>query len=87
MLKEPVEKFHCHGNEEVFNESFCEEENCPHLIACKVWCGFHVPCKQWYLIDKIHHNMTVAEVMETLIENFQISYNAAKMSIKRWRKR
>ncbi len=87
MVKEPIEKFHCYGSNEVYNLSFCEEEKCRFLRACSIWAGHSVACKQWELIDKIHHNMTVAEVMETLQENYKISHNAAKMSIKRWRKR
>jgi hypothetical protein len=87
MINDPIDKFHCYGNDEIFRESFCEEEKCRFLTACNVLCGNHVQCKQWELIDKIHHNMTVSEVMETLQLNYMISYNAAKMSIKRWRKR
>ncbi len=87
MLKETVSKFHCHGNDDIYNMTFCKEDKCPDLITCGIWSGYPVACKQWELIDRIHHNLTVTEVMETLQENFQISYNAAKMSIKRWRKK
>ena len=66
MIKEPIEKFHCYGNDDVYNMTFCKEEKCRFLTACAVWAGHHVVCKQWEFIDKIHHNMTVAEIMETL---------------------
>lgn len=87
MIKEPIDKFHCYGNDEVYNKIYCSADNCRFLTACGIMAGNHVPCKQWELIDNVHHNMTVGEVMELLEINFQISYNACKMSLKRWRKR
>jgi hypothetical protein len=88
MIKEPIEKFHCYGNNEIYNKYYCEEEKCKFLQACAIWSGYPVvDMAQWKVIDAIHHNMTSGEVMETLQENFKISYNAAKMSVKRWRKR
>jgi hypothetical protein len=87
MLKEIQEKFHCYGSNDVFNKDYCIDECCRFLTGCMIMAGHNIPGKQWEVIDKIHEFHTSGEVIELLQINFQISYNAAKMSIKRWRQR
>ena len=88
MIKEKEEKFHCYGDDSIYNQVQCGiVDHCRYLQACSIMCGFVYECKQWELINLIHELHTSGEVMELLQINFQISYNAAKMSLKRWRAR
>lgn len=85
MLSEKIDKFRCYGEKISFNEDICYNEHCQFLTGCKIVCGHHERGLQWHIIDKLHENHTAGEVMGLLQVNFNMSYNAAKQSLKRWR--
>jgi hypothetical protein len=87
MLKEEVEKFRCYGEVISFNEVLCLEDKCVYLIACKILCGNVVVSKLIDLVELLHNTHTSGEVMALLQKNHDVSYNASKMAIKRWRKK
>lgn len=85
MLKEKEVKYRCYGEDVSFNEGACSADNCKYITACKIMCGEGEIGHQWKIIDRLHETHTAGEVMELLQINFKISYNASKMSLKRWR--
>jgi hypothetical protein len=49
--------------------------------------GNTIEMYEWRLVDLIIETIPKKEVLELLMQNYDISYNAAKQAIKRWKKK
>lgn len=82
-----IKKFHCYGNSQIFNKIICLEDGCHFYYACRVVTGYTVDMFEYELVDKIINKIPKSEVLELLMKNYNISYNASKQAIKRWKKK
>jgi len=85
--KEKEEKFHCYKDKTLFNYDICSKDKCKWIDPCSVWCGntshLYEQVLVGVLIDKIERH----ELLELLMFNYNISYNASEMAVKRWKKK
>jgi hypothetical protein len=49
--------------------------------------GQTVSMYEWRFVDLIIDTIPKTEVLDLLMKNYNISYNAAKQAIKRWKKK
>ncbi len=82
-----MRKHHCYGNEQIFNKVVCFDDNCPFYYACRVATGDTVEMFEYKFVDLIINTIPKGEVLKLLMKNYEISYNAAKLAIKRWKKK
>ena len=82
-----IGKFHCYGNEKIFNKVVCFDDCCHFYYACRVATGDVVEMFEYEFVDLIINTVPKKEVLELLIQNYNISYNAAKQAVKRWKKK
>lgn len=81
------DKHHCYGNEQIFNKVVCLDDCCHFYYACRVATGDTLEIYEWKFVDLIINTVPKKEVLELLMQNHDISYNAAKQAIKRWKKK
>lgn len=81
------ELYHCYGNSQIFNKDICFDDNCPFYYACKIRCGNLVEIFEYKLVELCINKIPKKELLDILMVNYGISYNAAKQAIKRWKKK
>jgi hypothetical protein len=81
------DKHHCYGNKQIFNKLVCFDDGCHFYYACRVTTGDGVNVFEYSFVDKIINTVPKGEVLELLMKNYNISYNAAKQAVKRWKKK
>jgi len=81
-----IEKFGCYANKVIFNENTCASDNCKWIIPCKIMCGNKVDMFEYALIETLQGILERGEMTEVLIKNYNISPNAVKQAVKRWKK-
>ena len=81
------DKHHCYGNAQIFNKQTCFDDCCHFYYACRVATGDTVKMFEWKFVDLIIGTIPKKEVLLLLQINYNITYNAAKQAIKRWKKK
>lgn len=84
--KKEQNKFGCYGNDVLFNESTCSNDNCKWLIPCKILCGNKLDVYEYVLVNSLNGILERKEIIQILMLNYGISYNASKLAIQRWKK-
>ena len=81
------DKHHCYGNKQIFNKLTCFTDCCHFYYACRVATGDTIKMFEYKYVDLIIDTIPKGEVLDLLMKNYGISYNAAKQAIKRWKKK
>lgn len=82
-----MKKHHCYGNKQIFNKVICFDDCCHFYYACMVATGDTVKMFEYEFVDLIINTVPKKEVLELLMKNYNISYNASKQAVKRWKKK
>lgn len=82
-----MNKHHCYANKQIFNKVVCLDDRCHFYYACRVATGDTVDMFEYEFVNKIINVVPKTEVLELLMMNYNISYNASKQAIKRWKKK
>ncbi len=78
-------KFHCYGDPQIFNYKTCFEDDCEFYCPCRIMTGFREEMYEYQLVGYMQGVIPKKEILQILILNYDISYNAAKQAIKRWK--
>lgn len=81
------DKHHCYGNKQIFNKVICFDDCCHFYYACRVATGDTVEMYEYKFVDLIIKTIPKKEVLELLMQNYNISYNASKLAVRRWKKK
>ncbi len=78
-------RHHCYGNKTISSKNRCSDNNCKWLIPCRILCDYKVDMFEYSLVNSLIDILPRPEIVEILMKNSSISYEAAKMATKRWR--
>ncbi len=84
-MKKTEEKFHCYGENIVFSEDTCFNNECRWYVPCSIYCGKRVKMYKYVLAGVCHDlGLSFTETTDVLRYNYDITENAAKKSIIRF---
>ena len=83
-MKEESRK-HCYGNETSSGKGRCSSDDCKWFIPCRILCGYKIDMFEYSLVNSLINILPRPEIVQILMKNYSISYEAAKMATKRWR--
>ncbi len=77
-------KFHCYKDNIAFSEEVCFKNECKWYVPCKILCGYKIKMFRYVLAGVcIDIGLNFTETVGVLRANYDISENAAKLSILR----
>ncbi len=79
------ELHHCYGSSTIFNKDTCLDDNCCFYYACSIRCGNTIEMFEYELAGLLVNKISKKELLHILMINYDISYNAAKQAVKRWK--
>ncbi len=74
----------CYGNKTISGKNRCSRDNCRWFIPCRILCDYKVDMFEYSLVNSLINILPRSEIVEILMKNYSISFNAAKMAAKRW---
>ncbi len=78
------EKFHCYGDDSLFSDDVCFANECKWYTPCKALCGYEIKMFRYILAGVCFDiGLNFTEIVAVLRANYDISENAAKLSILR----
>ncbi len=78
------EKFHCYGKDNLFSDDVCFTNECKWYTPCKALCGYEIKMFRYILAGVCFDiGLNFTETVAVLRANYDISENAAKLSILR----
>ncbi len=87
-MKKTEEKFHCYGDDLLLSLQGCFKNECKWYVPCKILCGNEVDIFRYILAGIcLDTGLNFTETVSVLRANYDISENAAKLSIVRFYKK
>ncbi len=87
-MKKTKGKFHCYGDDILFSEKTCFKNECKWYVPCKILCGYEIKMFRYILAGVCFGiGLNFTETVGVLRANYDITENAAKLSILRFYKK
>lgn len=82
-IKEESRK-HCYGSKKISCKDRCSSDDCKWFIPCRILCDNKIDMFEYSLVNLLSDILPRPEIVQILMKNYSISYEAAKMATKRW---
>ncbi len=85
MVKKKEEsRKYCYGNKTISSRDRCSSDDCKWFIPCRILCDTKIEMFEYSLVNLLSSILPRPEIVQILMKNYSISYEAAKMATKRW---